>query len=66
MTRPTLAPARHALPAWAVQRVTAVLAAEYREGRKATDAALLARRAGLSKSLTRRCLREITRSVSTR
>ncbi|MGO4584621.1 helix-turn-helix domain-containing protein [Arthrobacter sp. 2RAF6] len=47
------------LPAWAIQRVATVLEAENREGRPKGTAVDLARRAGLSKSLARRCLNQL-------
>lgn len=46
------------LPAWAIQRVAAALDAETRDGGQRT-AVELARRTGLSKSLTRRCLSQL-------
>jgi hypothetical protein len=43
------------MPIWAIQRINAVLAAEYDLGRRPTDT-VLAQRTGLSKRLVRRCL----------
>lgn len=50
------------LPAWAIQRVAAALDAERRDGTSET-AVDLARRTGLSKSLTRRCLNQLRASA---
>ena len=44
-----------AVPIWAIQRINAVLAAEYDLGRRPTNE-VLARRTGLSKRIVRRCL----------
>lgn len=43
------------MPIWAIQRINAVLAAEYELGRRPTNE-VLARRTGLSKRIVRRCL----------
>jgi hypothetical protein len=43
------------MPIWALQRINAVLAAEYDLGRRPTNE-VLARRTGLSKRIVRRCL----------
>ncbi|WP_077488836.1 hypothetical protein [Sinomonas mesophila] len=51
--------AERSLPAWAVQRVAAVLASGQREGGASADAVEVARRTGLSKSLARRCLYQL-------
>jgi DNA-binding IclR family transcriptional regulator len=59
MNSPVTAPHRSGLPPWALQRVVAVLESEHRAGRGASNTAHVARRAGLSKSLTRRCLHVI-------
>lgn len=53
--------AQTSLPAWAIQRVAAALDAEPRDG-VPTSAVDLARRTGLSKSLTRRCLSQLRAS----
>jgi hypothetical protein len=47
------------LPHWALQRVAALLAAEGKADKKDTNSRELARRAGLSKSLTRRCINHL-------
>jgi hypothetical protein len=47
------------LPLWAIQRVATVLASESGNLALRTDALDLARRTGLSKSLARRCLRQL-------
>lgn len=44
------------VPVWAIQRVNAVLAQGQEQGRVPTTMEDLARRAGLSKRMTRRCL----------
>ena len=51
--------AQRSLPAWAVQRVAAVLASGQRDGAVTADALEVARRTGLSKSLARRCLYQL-------
>ncbi|WP_454812889.1 helix-turn-helix domain-containing protein [Paenarthrobacter nitroguajacolicus] len=48
------------LPVWAVQRVAAVLEAERFRNPPRTNAVEVARRTGLSKSLARRCLKQLT------
>jgi hypothetical protein len=47
------------LPVWAIRRVATVLDMEPRDPARRTDAVDLARRTGLSKSLARRCLRQL-------
>jgi len=50
------------LPAWALQRVATLLSAQERTEKKSASAEDMARRAGLSKSLTRRCIKQIKRN----
>ena len=47
------------LPLWAMQRVATIIESEPRDLTLRTDAVRLARRTGLSKSLARRCLRQL-------
>lgn len=49
------------LPKWALQRVAAYLHHGRGPGNEQTDTLQLAQRTGLSKSLARRCLRELER-----
>lgn len=47
------------LPSWAVQRVATALESQRKTGKTSVNPADLARRTGLSKSLTRRCLNQL-------
>jgi len=47
------------LPKWALQRVAAYLDQQDGPGNGRTDTLRIAQRTGLSKSLARRCLREL-------
>ncbi|GAA2314215.1 hypothetical protein OKJ48_10050 [Streptomyces kunmingensis] len=52
----------HHLPRWAVQRVVAALESRAPAGRHPQHLAELARSTGMSKSLTRQCLRHVERA----
>lgn len=49
------------LPLWALQRVSALLGAQGKNEAKAVNVQDMARLAGLSRNLTIRCIRHITR-----
>jgi hypothetical protein len=53
-----------ALPVWAVRRVETILSRELSGERTAIRAEDLARRAGLSKNLARRCMKHVGRRGS--
>jgi hypothetical protein len=57
--RSTAVSAQAPLPVWAMQRVATALASESGNLALRPDALDLARRTGLSKSLARRCLRQL-------